>query len=71
MSKKRLSDLEQFNRNFSKKRLAKYSGKWIAFKGDKILANGKNIKKVIKEAEKKVQEPILIRITREDEAMIL
>lgn len=64
-------DFVWFSKNFSKRRLSKYSGKWIAIKDKKVLSSGKEIKEVMKKAKKKVEEPILVKIPKEREILIL
>ena len=68
---KNRKDLEWFSKKVSKTKLDKYSGDRIAIKDKKILSNGENIKTVIKKAEKLVKEPILVRIPKDKEILIL
>lgn len=64
-------DFEWFSENFSKRRMNEHSGKWIAIKDKKILSSGANVKIVISEARKKVDEPILVKIPKKEEVLIL
>ena len=52
--------------------LSKYSGKYIAIVGDKVVASGENAKEVLEEAKKKFPDdiPTLAKIPKE-EALIL
>ena len=59
---------------FSKERMkisSRYSGQWVAIKDHKIISNGKDIKTVIRRAERLVKDPLLFKIPREGEILIL
>lgn len=46
------------------KGLEKYSDKWVALNSNrtKVVAGGKNLKKVLEMASKKVDKPVLMRV---------
>jgi len=46
------------------KGIEKYSDKWVALDESKktIIAGGKNLNEVLKEASKKVDKPVLMRV---------
>ena len=46
--------------------LSKYRGEWIAVVGDKIIAHGKDFKKVDDEARKISPNPVFDKIPKED-----
>ncbi len=64
-------DLEWFSKEFSKRKMNEYAGEWVALKDEKILASGANIHLVVKEAEKIVDEPVLVKIPKKEEVLIL
>ncbi|MAG18356.1 MAG: succinyl-CoA synthetase subunit alpha [Candidatus Diapherotrites archaeon] len=38
--------------------LSKYAGQWVAIVDNKVVAHGKNVKKILKEAEKEAPKAI-------------
>ena len=56
---------------FSKECLNKFAGKWIAIKNKKVISFGDNFKEVIEEANCVVDNPLLIKIPKEKEILIL
>ncbi len=65
------NDLKWFSEEFTKKDMNKHAGEWVAIKNEKVLASGANIKIVIREAEKTVEEPTLVKIPKKEEVLIL
>jgi len=53
--------------------LSGYEGKWIAILGKEVIASGKDLKQVYKEAKEKAgkKEPMFARVPRQEEALIL
>ena len=53
--------------------MSEYSGKWVAIIGNKVIANGKNLKEVYKKAKEiaKNKEPMFARIPNKEEELIL
>ena len=45
---------------------SKYVGEWIAVAGDRILAHGKNVKKVVAEANKSGKKFILAKVPSQE-----
>ena len=64
-------DFKWFSEKFSKKDMSEHSGEWVAIKDEKILSSGYNIKMVINKAKEIVDEPILVKIPRKEEVLIL
>ncbi len=59
---------------FSKERMkmnSRYSGQWVALKDHKVISNGKNIKTVVRKAEKLTKHSILFKVPKEGEILIL
>ncbi len=58
---------------FLKKDFARYSGKWVAIKGQKIIASDANINNAISAAKKKIgtEQFLFAKIPKKNQALIL
>jgi hypothetical protein len=52
---------------------SEYSGKWVAILGNKVIADGDDLKKVYEKAKKisGKKEPMFVPIPKQEEALIL
>ena len=66
-----INDFEWFAKKFSKELLNKFAGKWVAIKNQKVISFGYDFNEVIKEANCEVDNPLLIKIPKEKEILIL
>ena len=53
--------------------MSNHAGEWVAILGREIIASGKDLKEVYKEAKKKAgnREPMFARVPKEQETLIL
>jgi len=65
------NDLKWFSQKFSKKKMDEHAGEWVALKNKQVLASGASINIVVKKAEKIVEAPILVKIPKKEEVLIL
>jgi len=49
----------------------KYAGEYIAVASDRIVAHGKDFKKVLEEAEKVVKEPFIHKVPPLDKELVV
>ena len=62
-----MSDINAEYKWVSSQNLKKFSGKWIAVHGKKILSSGKHADKVAKEARKKSDSmPFLVKVPEDE-----
>lgn len=66
-----IKNLKWFSKNFSKSKMEKYAGEWVAIENKKILSSDKNINGVIKKVEKIDGNPTFVKIARKEEILIL
>ena len=65
--------LDKDSKFFLDKDFSKYSGKWIAIQGQKIIASNNNIQKALSEARRKVGETqfLFTKIPEKNQVLIL
>lgn len=51
---------------------AKYMGKWVAIKDDRVVAYGRTLGSVLSQSERKgIDEPLVIRVPKPNESYLL
>ncbi len=64
-------DYNWFIKHFPEEDIKKFAGEWIAIKNEQIISHGKDFKEVLREAEEESDKPLLIKIPKDREILIL